>query len=301
MISSEVQRTLVKSPPELWTELSDPASLGRHLGEFGEIRITRVEPEKTVEWEAENTSGTVLIKPSGWGTRVTLKATRGMPAPEPAATPEPPAASEPPAEPEPEPDTTARQAAESETEQAGAEPEPAVEAESDSEPAGELEQAAEAQPDAAAEAAEREEIELEYQPQPDAEQRRGFFARLFSWRRGEKPTDLASPAPAEPPQADVQQPEPPQTDIPQSDSPQPDAAQADAPVADAAQPESSQPDAAHVAQQDSAPPAEPDISAELEAAEEVATEEVAAEEVTAVLTSMLDRLGTAHHRPFSRS
>ena len=41
MISSEVQRTLVKSPPELWAEVSDPASLSRHLGELGEVRITR--------------------------------------------------------------------------------------------------------------------------------------------------------------------------------------------------------------------------------------------------------------------
>ena len=31
-----------------------------------------------------------------------------------------------------------------------------------------------------------------------------------------------------------------------------------------------------------------------------AAEEVAAEEVTAVLTAVLDRLGAAHHRPFSR-
>ena len=30
-------------------------------------------------------------------------------------------------------------------------------------------------------------------------------------------------------------------------------------------------------------------------------EETAAAEVTAVLTSVLDRLGAAHHRPFSRS
>ena len=35
MITSEVQRTLVKSPPELWTELSDPESLARHLAELG--------------------------------------------------------------------------------------------------------------------------------------------------------------------------------------------------------------------------------------------------------------------------
>jgi hypothetical protein len=76
MISSEVQRTLVKSPPELWAELSDPASLARHLGELGEIRITRIEPERTVEWEAENTSGKVQIKASGWGTKVTLSVTR---------------------------------------------------------------------------------------------------------------------------------------------------------------------------------------------------------------------------------
>ena len=41
----------------------------------------------------------------------------------------------------------------------------------------------------------------------------------------------------------------------------------------------------------------PDIAAELKAAEE----EVAAEEVTAVLTAVLDRLGAAHHRPFSRA
>jgi len=72
MITSEVQRTLVKSPPELWAELSDPTALARHLGELGEIRITRVDPEQRVEWETTGASGSVAIKPSGWGTRVTL-------------------------------------------------------------------------------------------------------------------------------------------------------------------------------------------------------------------------------------
>src|ERR1700730_14666659 len=72
MISSEGQRTLVKSPPELWAELSDPGSLARHLGDLGEIRITRVEPEQLVEWEAEHRTGKVQIKPSAWGTRFTL-------------------------------------------------------------------------------------------------------------------------------------------------------------------------------------------------------------------------------------
>src|SRR6202035_2134162 len=94
MVSSEVQRTLVKSPPELWAELSDPAALARHLGELGEIRITRVEPEQKVEWEAEETSGTVLINPSGWGTRVTLKVSREIPAPESPHAPGAPAPAE---------------------------------------------------------------------------------------------------------------------------------------------------------------------------------------------------------------
>lgn len=78
MISSEVQRTLVKSPPELWAELSDPEALARHLGELGEITITRVEPEKLVEWEAAGTTGSVAIKASGWGTKVTLSVTRQL-------------------------------------------------------------------------------------------------------------------------------------------------------------------------------------------------------------------------------
>jgi len=68
-------RTLVKSPPELWAECSDPESLARHLsGCFGEIRITRLDPETSVAWEGEHAHGTVQIEPSGWGTRVTLTA-----------------------------------------------------------------------------------------------------------------------------------------------------------------------------------------------------------------------------------
>jgi hypothetical protein len=77
-----VQRTLVKSPPELWADLSDPESLARRLGEFGEIRITRLVPEKTVAWEGERASGTVEIEPSGWGTKVRLTAKATAPASE---------------------------------------------------------------------------------------------------------------------------------------------------------------------------------------------------------------------------
>jgi hypothetical protein len=97
MPSIEAQRTLVKSPPELWAELSDPTSLARHLGDFGEIRIARVEAETNVEWEAESASGTVELKPSGWGTKVTLTVLRDTPEP---------VAAEPLPEPEPEPEPT---------------------------------------------------------------------------------------------------------------------------------------------------------------------------------------------------
>jgi ribonuclease E len=77
-------RTLVKSPPELWAVCSDAESLGQHLEAFGEIRITRLEPETTVAWEGERASGTVRIEPAGWGTKVTVTAapTQAVAAPE---------------------------------------------------------------------------------------------------------------------------------------------------------------------------------------------------------------------------
>jgi hypothetical protein len=97
----QAQRTLVKSPPELWAEVSDAASLARHLGEFGEVKITRVEQDSTVAWEGERASGTVALEPAGWGTRVTLTAQDSTA--EPGPEPEPVAVAEPEPEPEPEP------------------------------------------------------------------------------------------------------------------------------------------------------------------------------------------------------
>lgn len=97
-----MSRTLVKSAPELWAEVSDPGTLARHLGEFGEIRITRVEQESSVAWEADSASGTVELEPAGWGTRVRVTARTG---PKDAA-PEVPAEAPPaPSTPEPAPPT----------------------------------------------------------------------------------------------------------------------------------------------------------------------------------------------------
>ena len=74
MDEPRAQRTLVKSPPELWAEISDVEALAARLGAFGEIRITRTEPETTVAWEGDRARGTVELEPSGWGTKVTLTA-----------------------------------------------------------------------------------------------------------------------------------------------------------------------------------------------------------------------------------
>jgi hypothetical protein len=279
MISSEVQRTLVKSPPELWAELSDPAALARHLGELGEIRIVRTEPESKVEWTAENTTGTVSIKPSGWGTKVTLSVTRESeeqptpsadlveePPPEPAADAELPAA-EPPAAEEPE----ATMIVEAE---AGATSEPAEKPE------------AAAEPDAAVE----------------AEPRRGFFSRLFGRRR-------RSPQPELPALGSTQEPDPGQSDpfetVRQALAPEAFAAADPFAVVAAPRAAPAAISAARVVVEpgdDPGPAGQLDgLAAELMAAEDVTAEQVSAEEVTAVLTAVLDRLGAAHHRPFSRS
>jgi hypothetical protein len=116
---AEVARTIVKSPPELWAEVSDPEALTRHLGAFGEIRITRLEPEATVAWEGDRVRGTVDLSPAGWGTKVRVTAEEL----EAAEEPKPEALAEPEPEPEPVPEPPAPEPV------AVADPEPEPEAE----------------------------------------------------------------------------------------------------------------------------------------------------------------------------
>ncbi len=123
MNEHQASRTLVKSPPELWAECSDASSLTKHLDQFGEIKITKLDPETAVAWEGDRVSGTVRLEPSGWGTRVTLTAAldedpapegEDEPAPAPTVVETPPAAvaSVPPPSqfppPEPSPESSAR-------------------------------------------------------------------------------------------------------------------------------------------------------------------------------------------------
>ena len=239
MQEPRAQRTLVKSPPELWAEVSDVEALARHLGEFGEIRITRLDPETTVAWEGDRACGTVALEPSGWGTKVTITAKlaeKAAPeAAEPVAEPEP----EPPA-PAPEPEAAAAEPV------AEAEPEPPAPepvAEADAEPAA---------PEAEAEA-------------PKV----GFFARMFGRRRRVEAVVETEPVAVEP------EPEPlaaepgPETE-PVAVEPDPD------------------------------PEPEP-LAAEPEAEPEPGPAPLDAERAEAILTGVLDDLGSAHHRPFSRS
>ena len=240
MQEPRAQRTLVKSPPELWAEVSDVEALARHLGEFGEIRITRLDPETTVAWEGDRACGTVALEPSGWGTKVTITAKlaeeAASEAAEPVAEPEP----EPPA-PEPEPEAAAVEPV------AEAEPEPRAPepvAEADAEPAT---------------------------PEPEAEAPKvGFFARMFGRRRRVEAVVETEPVAVE------TEPEP------LAAEPEPEAE----PVA---------------AEPDPDPEPEPLVAAEPEAEPEPGPAPLDAERAEAILTGVLDDLGSAHHRPFSRS
>lgn len=64
----EVSRTLVKSPPELWPDLSE----GRLAEAVGGAEVAVTESERSVRWEAQGVRGTASLEPSGWGTKVTL-------------------------------------------------------------------------------------------------------------------------------------------------------------------------------------------------------------------------------------
>jgi hypothetical protein len=398
MISSEVQRTLVKSPPELWTELSDPDALARHLGELGDIKITRTEPETLIEWQAEGTTGRVAMKPSGWGTKVTLSVSRELPADAvPVAVtaeiePEPP---EPASEVQAEPPVTA-------SEVQAEPPEAEVAAERDADPSevesaetgGRSEATVELKPAPATEAARRAAgwpslppapapaIESELRAAEDAapgpddpaplpewpaarseqpedpapEPRPGFFARLFGRRRrapvepsappelfledepiGEPETPASgaldsqplpvtlvgeSPGTGEEEQDELEARESehePTTELQARESEHEPATEVQAresehepttevqaresehePATELQARESEHEPATELQAGETEQPAaaEPDagLAAELKAAEEVA-----AEQVTAVLTGVLDRLGAAHHRPFSRA
>jgi len=237
------QRTLVKSPPELWAEISDLDALARHLGEFGEIRITQIDPESTVAWEGDRIRGTVRLEPSGWGTKVTLAAelvavdvdVDAIQAQEPEA--EPAAA------------VVIEEIAEAEPVAVEPEPDPVAVVEPEPEPV-----AAEPEP--------------EPEPEPVPAKKPGFFARLFG-RRAAAP--VVEPEPVPEPVAEVA-PDPEPVVV----EPEPE------PVAEIA------------------PEPEPEPIVVEPEPEPEPVPVLTGESAQAVLVGVLDDLGAAHHRPFSR-
>jgi hypothetical protein len=307
MPEPSAHRTLVKSPPELWAELSDVESLARHLGEFGEIRITRLDPETTVAWEGDRARGTVELEPSGWGTKVTITAELPESKAEPLAAepePEPPAAGadhgvEPLSERHPEPLATEPELLPTEPESeplAGeAKPEPPAESDPDPEPL-----AAEPEPDPEPLAAEPEPVAAEPEPPAEPEPaplaverkpapKKGFFARLFGRRRKVEAIVESEAAEREPEavktELEAVEPEP------VAGGPEPVAVEPE-PEPAAVEPE---PESKPIAVAE--PPPEPEVVEPQPGATPVLDDE----RVHAILTGVLDDLGSAHHRPFSRS
>ena len=277
MSAVEAKRTLVKSPPEVWAKVSDPEVLADHLADLGPIRITHVEPESVVLWEGDRTSGAVHLEAGGWGTKVRLTAelaeieaavqepaVRVAPAVEEAAEEEPAAAVETP-EPVEEPEPVAWNVPDvvSETEpEAAAEP-PIVSAEPEVDPGT---------PDGAG-------------PQgPPA--KRGFFARWF--RRRNPGAEVAPDPAAAEPSAEAA------VAAPTAEAPEPEPAPM--PVAIEAAPEP-EPEPVAVEPESAPEPVAVEPEPELEPAP---TDHLDPQAALAVLEAVLDRLGAAHHRPFSR-
>ncbi len=252
---------MVKSPPELWAELSEVEGLERHLGEFGEITITRAEPETAVAWEGENASGTVELEPTGWGTKVTITAE----------------VAEAPPEPETDPGSESTVDSRKSTELAP-EREP-VSVEPERTPVA-------AEPDPGPFDPEPDPFDPEPVPEP---KRRGFLARwMFRERRA---------VPAHPAHTLNEFPEDPAPQLPEwsAQEPQPEAdpepVTPPEPTADVLSPTADDEFEFEFAIRRGDEQAE---------AEDVTLEPLAPERAKEVLETALENLGQAHHRPFSR-
>ena len=126
--------------------------------------------------------------------------------------------------------------------------------------------------------------------EPEPEPHRGFFARLFRRRKAVVQSESEQPAIVE-----IDAPEQHQDEDRKDIAAELKAAEEQVAAEQVAAEQAAAEQAA--AEQAAAEQA----AAEEAAAEQAAAEQAAAEEVTAVLTAALDRLGAAHHRPFSRA
>jgi hypothetical protein len=63
----QVERTLVKSPPELWAELASEPGISRWLGD---IEVAGADAPRRLEWTGSGTCGVIELEASGWGTKI---------------------------------------------------------------------------------------------------------------------------------------------------------------------------------------------------------------------------------------
>jgi hypothetical protein len=71
MPTIELERSLVKSAPELWDDLLSESRLS---GWLGEVRVSAAYPPHRLEWDAPGASGVIELESAGWGTRVRVHA-----------------------------------------------------------------------------------------------------------------------------------------------------------------------------------------------------------------------------------
>jgi hypothetical protein len=287
MSEPRAQRTLVKSPPELWAEISDVSTLARHLGEFGDIRITRLEAETTVVWEGDRARGTVNLEPSGWGTKVTITAEAVGAEAEAADAADATA------------EITDAEVVEAEAEDREAEA-PHADTEADPPPTSEAPAVAEtptldaptaeAPPTTAEEPAAAADEPAADAPPTAPQRRRGLFARLFG--RRSQTERVAIEAVPEPDAVAETEPE-------VVAAARPDA---EPEILADAEPVAVEPEVVPTVagpEPEAEPVSEPVLDGEIVVGV-AATAPMDRDAVEAVLVGVLDDLGSAHHRPFSR-
>ena len=67
MQTIELERTVVRSPHELWDRLSARGGIARWLSD---AEVRGVEPPNRIEWSFRGASGVIELEPAPWGTRV---------------------------------------------------------------------------------------------------------------------------------------------------------------------------------------------------------------------------------------
>ena len=310
MSESKASRTLLKSPPELWSEVSTATSLQRHMDQFGEIRITKLEPETAVAWEGEHARGTITLEVSGWGTRVSLTAeavstgAADEPPPEEADQPD----NEPVDRVEPEPAALAEPAAVVEP-AALVEPEPRGERVGP-EPAENLDPPRETEvetPDPTI-SLERDALHASMQKPRWAQRVARALRRWFTAAPEEGADSIirpAAPAPAPAPPtsflaAPAPEPDPP-TAAASTPEPDPPTAAASTPEPDPPTAAGSTPEPAPVVPEPERPaiPPSPILAPAAKPAQEPSSQ--LDDAPAAALDATLESLGQAHHRPFSRA